>query len=112
MTTPQIPQNENAETCGVATAENDHSLANQEGESFEQRRCTMPEIEDTNKQCPLLMELDEAATFIGIPRSTLHTWAWQGRVPCVRLGRRRFFRRADLERWVENHLCLPGRRIA
>jgi len=60
--------------------------------------------ETTHSSEPLLMDLDQAAAFLGIPASTLHTWAWQGRVPCVRLGRRRFFRRKDLERWVDNHL--------
>lgn len=70
----------------------------------------MPTTEVSDKQDPLLMELDEAAAFIGIPRSTLHAWAWQGRVPCVRLGRRRFFRKADLELWVERHLC-PAKRL-
>ena len=61
-----------------------------------------PEIFEVS---PLLINLEEAAAFIGIPSSTLHTWAWQGKVPCVRLGRSRLFRREDLERWVENHTC-------
>lgn len=65
---------------------------------------------ESNTQAPLLLALDEAAAFIGIPSSTLHTWAWQGRVPCVRLGRRRFFRKMDLELWVERHLC-PAKRL-
>ena len=54
---------------------------------------------------PLLMDLEEAAIFLGIPKSTLHTWAWSGKVPCVRLGRRRMFRKQDIIEWVERHVC-------
>ena len=53
----------------------------------------------------LLLGLDEAARLLGIPKATLLTWAWQGKVPCVRLGRRRYFRRQDLELWIERHVC-------
>jgi len=53
----------------------------------------------------LLLNLHEAAALLGLPASTLHTWSWQGKVPCVRFGRRRLFCRADLVRWVELHRC-------
>ena len=62
----------------------------------------------------LLLSLDEAACLLGIPRGTLRTWSWACRVPCVRLGRRRFFRRDDLVRWIDLNTCpatgrLPSR---
>lgn len=54
---------------------------------------------------PLLLDLDQAAALLNLPASTLRTWSWQRKVPCVRFGRRRLFRRVDLERWVELHRC-------
>ena len=56
----------------------------------------------------LLLDLNAAAALLSLPAATLRTWAWAGRVPCVRLGRRRLFRREDLERWVDQHYC-PAR---
>lgn len=50
---------------------------------------------------PLLLNLVEAAALLNLPPSTLRTWAWARKVPCVYLGRRRLFRRADLERWID-----------
>ena len=54
---------------------------------------------------PLLLNLDQAAALLNLPPSTLRTWAWERRVPCVKLGRRRLFRREDLERWISQHYC-------
>ena len=66
----------------------------------------MPLVEDSAAQKDkILLSLDEAAEFLGIPKSTLHSWSWAGRVPCVRLGRRRFFRKEDLLLWIERHVC-------
>ena len=57
---------------------------------------------------PLLLTLAAAAALLSLPAATLRTWAWAGKMPCVRLGRRRLFRREDLERWIDQHYC-PAR---
>ncbi|MBI5529773.1 MAG: helix-turn-helix domain-containing protein [Deltaproteobacteria bacterium] len=59
----------------------------------------------------LLLNLDEAARLLGIPVGTLRTWSWARRVPCVRLGRRRFFRRDDLIRWIDMNICQATGRL-
>jgi len=56
-------------------------------------------------QEPLLLTLAEASALLHIPEATLHGWAWAGKIPCVRLGRKRMFRRVDLEDWIDKHLC-------
>jgi excisionase family DNA binding protein len=52
---------------------------------------------------PILLNLQQASAFLGMSKATLHSWAWLGKIPCVRFGRKRMFRRADLVLWVETH---------
>ena len=57
----------------------------------------------------LLLSIVQASRLIGIPVSTLATWTWRGthNIPVVRIGRRRYFRRSDLERWIDKHTVVP-----
>jgi excisionase family DNA binding protein len=48
-----------------------------------------------------LLTADEAIKLIPIHRNTLLLWARQGKVACIRIGRRVFFRASDLNRWLE-----------
>lgn len=54
---------------------------------------------------PLLLDLAAAAALLSLPPSTLRSWAWEGRVPHVKLGRRRMFSKEALERWIEQNTC-------
>lgn len=56
----------------------------------------------------LLLDVEEAAVYVGLPAETLRTWAARGHMPVVRLkgdgtGRRPMlrFRKTDLDQWVE-----------
>ena len=51
----------------------------------------------------LLMTLKEASEFLGIPKATLHSLAWQKKIPHIRIGRRRYFLKEDLIQWIEKH---------
>lgn len=48
------------------------------------------------------LPLEESARFIGRDLSphTLRSWAKQGRIPYLKVGRRLFFERADLEEFL------------
>ncbi len=48
-----------------------------------------------------LMTVGEAAQFLSVSVSTLYGWAWQRRIPFVKMGRALRFERADLEKFVE-----------
>lgn len=48
-----------------------------------------------------LLTPDEAARVLGLRRSTLDDYVRRGIVPCVRVGRHRRFRQADLRAYVE-----------
>jgi excisionase family DNA binding protein len=48
-----------------------------------------------------LLDAEEVGELLGVPKS----WVWeqsrQGRIPTVRLGRYRRYRREAIERWIE-----------
>jgi len=50
-----------------------------------------------------LMTVKEAAQFLSISVSTLYGWAWQRRIPFVKVGRALRFDRIDLQEFVQAH---------
>lgn len=50
-----------------------------------------------------LMTVQEAAKLLSVSVSTLYGWAWQRRIPFVKVGRALRFIRADLENFVQSH---------
>jgi excisionase family DNA binding protein len=49
-----------------------------------------------------LMTVQEAAQFLSISVSTLYGWAWQRRIPFVKVGRSLRFDRFDLQKFVQS----------
>jgi excisionase family DNA binding protein len=49
-----------------------------------------------------LLSVDESATFLKLKSSTIRDWILKRRIPFVRLGRRVFLRRLDLETLIAN----------
>jgi excisionase family DNA binding protein len=47
-----------------------------------------------------LMDADEVAELLGVPKSWVYEQSRQGRIPTVRLGRYRRYRREAIEQWV------------
>jgi len=54
-----------------------------------------------------LLTAGEAARFLRIHLVTLYSWASEGRVPSIKLGRKRLFSRKELHRWLEKN-TRPG----
>lgn len=58
-----------------------------------------------------LMNLTDAAAYLGVSRSTLQNWVWKGRVPYVKLGSGRGaltkFRPESLRAWVATREVKP-----
>jgi excisionase family DNA binding protein len=46
----------------------------------------------------LLSGADAAAAFIGLPRRAVYRMTESGQLPVIRMGRRLFYRKSDLER--------------
>lgn len=46
----------------------------------------------------------EAAEYLGLSPTTLEVWASTGRysLPFVKVGRRAFYRRSDLDKWIRS----------
>ena len=54
-----------------------------------------------------LLTVEEAASYLGVQRSTIHTWASQKKIPSVEIGRRLLFHRDDLDRMRPTRLWPP-----
>lgn len=50
---------------------------------------------------PDLLDVDEGAAFCHVKPSTIRSWILKRRIPFVRLGRRVFLRRTDLDHLIE-----------
>lgn len=48
-----------------------------------------------------LLNVREAACYLGIKKSTLYTWAEQKKVPALKIGRRLLFDLKELDLWIE-----------
>jgi excisionase family DNA binding protein len=54
----------------------------------------------SSSQDSRLLTVNEAAEFLSVSVSTLYGWAWQRRIPFVKMGRALRFDRMDLEKFV------------
>lgn len=48
-----------------------------------------------------LMNMDEAADFLNIKKSTIYTMTMRKEIPCVKIGKLNRFRRAALIKWIK-----------
>jgi len=55
-----------------------------------------------------LLDVEEGAQYCHIKSTTMRDWIYKGRVPFVKLGRRVFLRKQDLERLIVESL-VPAR---
>ena len=59
-----------------------------------------------------LLNTTEAAEVLRLGMATLHRWRKAGKgPPYIEMGRKVYYRRADLERWVESQQRQPQPRI-
>lgn len=67
----------------------------------------MPEPRPAPPVPRLALSKDEAAAALGISEQSFDRYV-RAHVPCVRRGRMRLYRPADLDRWLERHVSLAG----
>ena len=48
-----------------------------------------------------LLSVEQAATYLGVQKSTIYSWAWRRKIPSVKMGRRLLFDREDLDRIIQ-----------
>jgi len=51
----------------------------------------------------VLLTANEASRFLRIHLVTLYSWASDGRIPSIKLGRRRLFSRREIDHWLERN---------
>ncbi len=50
-----------------------------------------------------LLDIDQLATYIGVPRQTIYRWRMEGKGPrASKLGRHLRYRRADIDEWIQD----------
>lgn len=57
-------------------------------------------LDATGKSTEGLLSVKEAAAYLGMSEG----WLYQSGIPFAKLGRRRLYRRSDLDQFVTNHL--------
>ncbi len=51
-----------------------------------------------------LLDIDEVADYLGIPKNTLYKWRVDGKGPrAIKVGKHLRFRRSDVETWLDQN---------
>jgi len=48
-----------------------------------------------------LLNIDELCAYLKIHKGTGYIWAWSGKIPKIKAGRRLLFRKRDIDRWLD-----------
>jgi excisionase family DNA binding protein len=51
-----------------------------------------------------LLNVKQVAQYLQLKESTIYSWAQDGKIPAIKIGRTWRFRRMDLDSWLERHL--------
>ena len=51
-----------------------------------------------------LLNVKQVAEYLQLKESTIYSWAQDGKIPAIKIGRTWRFRRKDLDTWLERHL--------
>lgn len=51
-----------------------------------------------------LLNVKQVAQYLQLKESTIYSWAQDGKIPAIKIGRTWRFRRSDLDIWLERHL--------
>lgn len=59
-----------------------------------------PETYDTSNPIPDVLNVDEVAAYLRIPRSSIYKLAKRGALPCQKVGRQWRFSRKAIDAWL------------
>jgi PTS system nitrogen regulatory IIA component len=54
-----------------------------------------------------LMDIRQVASYLQINEATAYTWAQNGKLPGIKIGRIWRFRREDIEAWLDENMQRP-----
>ena len=52
----------------------------------------------------MLLNVKQVAKYLQLKESTIYSWAQDGKIPAIKIGRTWRFRRSDLDSWLGRHL--------
>jgi len=53
----------------------------------------------------ILISIDEAATYLGLQKSTLYSWINQRKIPYIKVGKLIKFDMRQLDKWLQEKAC-------
>lgn len=53
---------------------------------------------------PQVMTIEQLATYLNVPLSSLYKLAQEGRIPCQKVGRHWRFRKETIDRWLDKKM--------
>ena len=51
-----------------------------------------------------VLTVKQVAEYLQLKQSTVYTWAQEGKIPAVKVGRSWQFNQSEIERWIEENL--------
>jgi excisionase family DNA binding protein len=54
------------------------------------------------KEPDSIMTIEEVATYLKIPKSTVYILAQEGKIPCQKVGRQWLFRKNTIDKWLDS----------
>ena len=58
-----------------------------------------------------LMNLEETAQAMRVSKHTIRSWAYQRKLPVIKLGRRTLFRKEDIEKFISKGVVEAKERV-
>jgi excisionase family DNA binding protein len=69
-------------------------------------------LNQTVSVLPRLLDVEQAAKYIGLSRHTIYTMVSQRRIPYVKVGRLTKFDMKALDAWIKKHTVMPVCRLS
>jgi len=55
-----------------------------------------------------MLTVNEVRVWLRLGKTRVNELIQSGELPSFKVGRRRFFRRGDVQEWLKQHRCQPG----
>ncbi len=68
-------------------------------------------VKSTDPMAGRLMDVGQAAAYVGLAKATVYTMVSQRRIPYVKVGRLTKFDKGMLDKWIDKNTVMPMRQL-
>ncbi len=72
---------------------------------------SVSDVRECSRADDTLLNVKQVAQYLQLKESTIYSWAQDGKIPAIKIGRNWRFRRSDLDGWLEQHLKADGQAL-